>query len=337
MRNTSWSSARIKQGENHMEHAAACLYGAKSAFSPVLWKPALFWVADAVRAAGLDAGVLPENDDAAKAAAAKLPVWDAAALAGACAGAKDLLLLRGDLALVGADSIRAAYDAHKANQNDLTAFCCPDTGDAPAAWVRTAALPAALPTEPGFPLPALLLQLQAAGARIQRLAASVASAALCADTAGNRHLLTEAARRQILDALLDAGVEIPAWLNTSAEGVMTYICKGGDTPFCFADLIDLGSVAAGLSVRNPQLYRLDHAPICRGCDAYHCKRCIWLNRRATLEVNTPGHRQCVMAHIERNVSAQLLAAIREKQPGFLPGRELGVTDCLDPFDKLKEL
>lgn len=40
------------------------------------------------------------------------------------------------------------------------------------------------------------------------------------------------------------GVEIPAWLNASAEGVMTYICKGGDTPFCFADLIDLGSVAA---------------------------------------------------------------------------------------------
>lgn len=198
-----------------MEHAAACLYGAKSAFSPVLWKPALFWAADAVRAAGLDAGVLPENDDAAKAAAAKLPVWDAAALAGACDGAKDLLLLRGDLALVGADSIRAAYDAHKANQNDLTAFCCPDTGDAPAAWVRTAALPAALPTEPGFPLPALLLRLQAAGARIQRLAAPVASAALCADTAGNRHLLTEAARRQILAALLDAGVEIPA-----ADGVL---------------------------------------------------------------------------------------------------------------------
>ena len=143
------------------------------------------------------------------------------------------------------------------------------------------------------------------------------------------NLLTD---RMMLDAMNNCNA---GWESlTVAPNGHFYVCPAfyHDDP---SD--DLGSVAAGLSVRNPQLYRLDHAPICRGCDAYHCKRCIWLNRRATLEVNTPGHRQCVMAHIERNVSAQLLAAIREKQPGFLPGRELGVTDCLDPFDKLKEL
>jgi len=97
----------------------------------------------------------------------------------------------------------------------------------------------------------------------------------------------------------------------------------------------IGSLDKGLDIKNPQLYKLDHAPLCRNCDAYQCKRCIWLNRRTTLEVNTPSHEQCVMAHIERNASRQLLADIRELGT-FLPDHEIKEIEYLDPFDVRKE-
>lgn len=93
----------------------------------------------------------------------------------------------------------------------------------------------------------------------------------------------------------------------------------------------IGSLKDGLDIKNSQLYKLDHAPLCRNCDAYQCKRCIWLNRRTTLEVNTPSHEQCVMAHIERNASRQLLDDIRTLGT-FLPEQEITEIDYLDPFD-----
>ena len=98
----------------------------------------------------------------------------------------------------------------------------------------------------------------------------------------------------------------------------------------------IGSLEDGLDIKNKQLYKLEYAPLCRNCDAYQCKRCVWLNRKTTLEVNTPSHEQCVMAHIERNVSRELLANIR-KHGTFLPEfEEIKEIDYLDPFDVRKE-
>lgn len=97
----------------------------------------------------------------------------------------------------------------------------------------------------------------------------------------------------------------------------------------------IGSLREGLDIKNSHLYKLDHAPLCRNCDAYQCNRCIWLNRRTTLEVNTPSHEQCVMAHIERNAASKLLADIRTLG-AFMPGQEIKEIDYLDPFDVKKE-
>lgn len=88
-------------------------------------------------------------------------------------------------------------------------------------------------------------------------------------------------------------------------------------------------------IKNRQLLRLDHAPLCRHCDAYHCRRCIWLNRRTTLEVNTPSHEQCIVAHTEREASRRLLAAIRE-QAVFMPEVEIKELNYNDPFEVRKE-
>ena len=97
----------------------------------------------------------------------------------------------------------------------------------------------------------------------------------------------------------------------------------------------IGDLEHGLDIKNPQLYRLDYAPICRHCDAWQCRRCVWMNKKTTLEVNTPSRQQCVVAHLERNASRQLLMEIR-KHGTFLPDTEIGEIDYLDPFDKRDE-
>ena len=97
----------------------------------------------------------------------------------------------------------------------------------------------------------------------------------------------------------------------------------------------VGDLEKDLNIPNPQLLRLDHAPLCRNCDVYQCRRCIWLNRRLTWDNNTPSHQQCVMAHIERNASRDLLNDIR-KVGEFIPYIDIKEINYLDPFEVRKE-
>lgn len=123
--------------------------------------------------------------------------------------------------------------------------------------------------------------------------------------------------------------------NCNAGDESITLAPDGKFYICPAFYLDgskaVGDLENGLDIKNQQLYRLDHAPICRKCDAWQCRRCVWLNRKTTLEVNTPSHEQCVVAHIERNASRRLLAAIRELGE-FLPETEIKEIDYLDPFD-----
>ena len=120
---------------------------------------------------------------------------------------------------------------------------------------------------------------------------------------------------------------------TLAPNGKFYVCPA----FYYEDETDsIGDLKHGLDIKNKQLYKLEYAPICRHCDAYQCKRCIWLNRKTTLEVNTPSHEQCVVAHLERNASRELLQNVR-KHGIFLPEQgEIKEIDYLDPFDKRDE-
>ena len=118
---------------------------------------------------------------------------------------------------------------------------------------------------------------------------------------------------------------------TLAPNGKFYICPAfyleNDTDY-------IGSLDEGINIKNPQLYKLTHAPICRTCDAYQCKRCIFMNQRMTLEVNTPSHEQCVISHLERNASRTLLNNIRLHQTYF-PGQEIKEITYLDPFEIIK--
>ena len=134
--------------------------------------------------------------------------------------------------------------------------------------------------------------------------------------------------RLMLDKMnnCNAGVEN----ITLAPNGKFYICPAfylGNESDSVGDLIN------GLNIKNKQLYKLDYAPLCRICDAYQCKRCVWLNRKTTLEVNTPSHEQCVVAHLERNTSEILLKEL--KPTGYSPDKEIPVIDYIDPFETIK--
>ncbi len=96
----------------------------------------------------------------------------------------------------------------------------------------------------------------------------------------------------------------------------------------------VGDLDSGLQIPNKQLLELDHAPLCRKCDAYHCHRCIWLNDRLTMDANTPSHQQCVLAHLERNAGRELQQMLAAQ--GLHTGNEIPEIDYLDPFDVREE-
>ncbi|MBR5639024.1 MAG: CXXX repeat peptide maturase [Muribaculaceae bacterium] len=131
-------------------------------------------------------------------------------------------------------------------------------------------------------------------------------------------------------------------MNNCGAGDMTitlapngkfYICPA----FYYENEADsVGDLNNGLNIKNRQLYSLDHAPICRKCDAWQCRRCVWLNRKTTLEVNIPSREQCVAAHLERNTSRQLMLSLRSKGT-FLPDiEEIKEIDYLDPFEIIRQ-
>ena len=113
---------------------------------------------------------------------------------------------------------------------------------------------------------------------------------------------------------------------TLAPNGKFYVC-----PAFFYEEKSVGDIYSGVCIKNPQLLRIDHAPICCQCDAYQCKRCLWLNKKTTMEINTPSHEQCVVSHIERNVSRELL--IRLKESGFKTDSKIKRIGYLDPFEK----
>ncbi|MBQ0124609.1 MAG: hypothetical protein KBS58_07245 [Bacteroidales bacterium] len=69
-----------------------------------------------------------------------------------------------------------------------------------------------------------------------------------------------------------------------------YIC-----PAFFYDRIypDCGALPGDPEIPDGELLNLEHAPLCRSCDARHCKRCVYLNLKTTREINTPSRRQCL--------------------------------------------
>ncbi len=93
----------------------------------------------------------------------------------------------------------------------------------------------------------------------------------------------------------------------------------------------IGDLRKGLDIKNAHLLHLKNCPLCQLCDSFQCNRCLWLNQKITQEINTPSHEQCVVSHIERNVSKELSAKMRDigYEAQIIPD-----INYLDPFDNI---
>ena len=130
----------------------------------------------------------------------------------------------------------------------------------------------------------------------------------------------------------NAGVRSIALMPNGKFYVCPAFCTDGDYDIGMGDG-SIGSLDEGLLIPNQQLYQLDHAPICRQCDAWQCKRCVWLNRRLTNDVNTPSRQQCVVSHVERRRSKALGERLRLRPQSAIP--DLAYDDPFEIASKWK--
>jgi CXXX repeat peptide maturase len=137
--------------------------------------------------------------------------------------------------------------------------------------------------------------------------------------------------RMILDGMrnCEAGTE---HCTVGPDGRL-YLCPGFlyDNPGAAA-----GSLADGVHIPNAELLRIGHAPLCSSCDAFHCRRCVYLNKKLTLEINTPSRQQCVASYKERNASERLLSLLRDL-PAFSAMKPIPAIDYSDPFEVRHQL
>lgn len=109
-----------------------------------------------------------------------------------------------------------------------------------------------------------------------------------------------------------------------------YICPG----FYYDGESSIGNPSVGVKIKNLYLLVEDNSPICRICNAYQCKRCVWENKRLTREINIPSSQQCKLSHIEQRCSRVLKSKLEEyyvlKSACDIPDNEY-----LDPFELLK--
>lgn len=108
-----------------------------------------------------------------------------------------------------------------------------------------------------------------------------------------------------------------------------YICPG----FYYDETEDdfVIEKEGNIEIKNQYLFDIKNAPLCSKCDAFHCIRCVYLNQRSTLEVNTPSKQQCLISHYEREISKNLLNSLCNYEP-FNKMSEIPNISYTDPIE-----
>ena len=143
--------------------------------------------------------------------------------------------------------------------------------------------------------------------------------------------LNIATDRMVLDTVksCDAGIK---HLTLAPDGRF-YLC-----PAFYYDSKKqaVGSLGEVINIPNRHLLRIEYAALCRLCDCYQCRRCTYLNKKLTGELNTPSRQQCVLSHHERNLSGMLLQKLQSK--GFLANaKTILPLYYLDPLEYYREI
>ncbi|MCX8129650.1 MAG: radical SAM peptide maturase, CXXX-repeat target family [Clostridia bacterium] len=137
--------------------------------------------------------------------------------------------------------------------------------------------------------------------------------------------------------ILTDSMNLKSMSNCDAGNNTYTLAPNGKIYMCPAFYFDnpdthIGDLKSGISIKNSQLLKIENAPICSACDAYHCTRCKFLNKKLTNEINTPSKIQCVLSHIERNKARELQQKLIKQKVGSYE-RLIEAIEYLDPLEK----
>ena len=133
--------------------------------------------------------------------------------------------------------------------------------------------------------------------------------------------------RIMLDSMNNCGAGV-SHITAAPDGKL-YVC-----PAFYFDGSDnaVGGISSEPEIRNRRLLEIKYSPVCRICDAYQCRRCVYLNRKLTAEINVPSWQQCRTSHAEREASRLFLSKLKElNYPGAVY-REIAEINYDDPFE-----
>ncbi|WP_178382066.1 radical SAM peptide maturase, CXXX-repeat target family [Paenibacillus sp. P32E] len=92
----------------------------------------------------------------------------------------------------------------------------------------------------------------------------------------------------------------------------------------------IGDLTTGIDIKDKDMLSVEKSPLCNSCDSYHCKRCKYLNKKLTSQINIPSKVQCVISHIERKNSYKLRLEINKS--GFVVNNNFEDNNYLDPLE-----
>ena len=95
----------------------------------------------------------------------------------------------------------------------------------------------------------------------------------------------------------------------------------------------VGNLDTGINIKNPQILNIRRSLICSSCDVYSCKRCKFLNKTLTGEINVPSSIQCLVSHLERKISAELQRKLRDEK-AINPLNIINEVSYMDPLELL---
>lgn len=117
---------------------------------------------------------------------------------------------------------------------------------------------------------------------------------------------------------------------TVAPNGRIYYCPA----FYYNDPNDfVGTLDAGIRVKNPGMLKAGRSPYCNACDVYSCRMCKYLNKSLTGEISIPSRVQCRVSHLERKMSMTLQRVLLSE--GLVSPRNLlGPVSYDDPLELL---
>ncbi len=94
----------------------------------------------------------------------------------------------------------------------------------------------------------------------------------------------------------------------------------------------VGTPVDGIDMNKVEMCTRKKAPLCQDCQAFSCRRCLYLGRKYTLQMNVPSKAQCTTGLVELRVSAWMARQIEKVGPDWVSVAEKD--ELLDPLERL---